>query len=246
MRRGGWRSACALILVVAILVSGAALIAHHRQADLLDADADLTPGNPRLSALAQKLAAPIFHTQCAGCHGDDLRGDRAKGVPDLTAGNWLYGFGEVSEIERTIGYGIRSGQPKSWNLASMPAFGTSVPYAKYRIEPLKPDEIRDLAEYVLSLSGPADHEAAARGHTLYLGRGLCFDCHSDDARGDPAVGAPSLTGKTWLYGSGTREDIFRSIAHGHAGICPGWDRPPDAAAVRALAVYIYVRSHKAS
>jgi cytochrome c oxidase cbb3-type subunit 3 len=245
MRRRRWLSAGIFGLTLAVLVGGGALIIHHRRTELLNADADLMPGNPHLAALAQKLAAPIFHARCAGCHGDDLRGDRSKGVPDLTAGNWLYGFGAVSEIERTIAYGIRSGRPKNWNLASMPAFGTATPYDKYRIEPLKPDEIRDLAEYVLSLAGPADQTAAARGHTLYMGKGLCFDCHSDDARGDPAVGAPNLTGKTWLYGNGTREDLFRSIAHGHAGICPGWNGPPDATAVRALAVFIYLRSHKA-
>jgi cytochrome c oxidase cbb3-type subunit 3 len=245
MRRNGWWSAGVFIFAISILFGGDAWIAHHRQAALLNADADRTPADPHLSALAQEMAAPIFHARCAGCHGDDLHGDRRKGVPDLTAGDWLYGFGEVSEIERTIAYGIRSGRPKNWNLASMPAFGTPTPYDKYRIEPLKPDEIRDLAEYVVSLAGPADQAAAAHGHTLYMGKGLCFDCHSDDGRGDPAVGAPSLAGKTWLYGNGTREDLFRSIAHGHAGICPGWNGPPDPTVVRALAVYIYLRSHKA-
>jgi cytochrome c oxidase cbb3-type subunit 3 len=245
MRRQGWLIARVFAFALAVLVGGVVLVVHHRQTELLNADADRTPADRRLSALAQRLAMPIFHAQCAGCHGDDLHGDRRKGVPDLTAGNWLYGFGEVSEIERTIAYGIRSGRPRNWNLASMPAFGTATPYDKYRIEPLKPDEIRDLAEYVVSLAGPADQAAATRGHTLYMGKGLCFDCHSDDARGDPAVGAPSLAGKSWLYGNGTRDDIFRSIAHGHAGICPGWNGPPDATAIRALAVYIYLRSHKA-
>jgi len=148
MRRNGWWSAGVFILVIAILFSGDAWIAHHRQVALLNADADRTPADPYLSAFAQKVATPIFHARCAGCHGDDLHGDRSKGVPDLAAGHWLYGFGEVSEIERTIAYG-------------------------------------------------------------------------------------------------TRDDIFRSIAHGHAGICPGWNGPPDATAVRALAVYIYLRSHKA-
>jgi cytochrome c oxidase cbb3-type subunit III len=244
MRRRAWLSAGIFALTLAVLTGGGAMIVHHHRTELLNADADRTPADRRLSALAQELAIPVFHAQCAGCHGDDLHGDRSKGVPDLTAGNWLYGFGEVSEIERTIAYGIRSGRPKNWNLASMPAFGTPAPYDKYRIEPLKPGEIRDLAEYVASLGRPADPGAAARGRTLYMGKGLCFDCHSDDARGDPAVGAPSLTGKSWLYGNGTRDDIFNSIAHGHAGICPGWSGPPDATAVRALAVYLYVRSHK--
>jgi cytochrome c oxidase cbb3-type subunit 3 len=245
MRRRKWLSASIFAFTLAVLVGVGVMVIHHRQTELLNADADRTPADRRLSALAQELATPVFHAQCAGCHGDDLHGDRRKGVPDLTAGNWLYGFGEVSEIERTIAYGIRSGRPRNWNLASMPAFGTATPYDKYRIEPLKPDEIRDLAEYVVSLAGPADQAAATRGHTLYMGKGLCFDCHSDDARGDPAVGAPSLAGKSWLYGNGTRDDIFRSIAHGHAGICPGWNGPPDATAIRALAVYIYLRSHKA-
>jgi cytochrome c oxidase cbb3-type subunit 3 len=242
MRRLRWLGAGITVLAVA---AGGALIANRGHGALLDADPDRTVSDPHLSALAQELAAPIFHARCAGCHGEDLHGDRTKGVPDLTTGHWLYGFGAVSEIERTIAYGIRSGRPKSWNLASMPAFGTPAPYDKYRIEPLKPGEIRDVAEYIVSFSGPADQNAAARGRTLYMGRGLCFDCHSDDARGDPAIGAPSLAGDAWLYGAGTREDLIRSIAHGHAGICPGWSGSPDAASVRALAIYIYIRSHKA-
>ncbi len=245
MRRRAWWNAAAFLAFVAIIAGGATLLAHKREVELLTADADLTPANPRLSALAQKIATPVFHARCAGCHGDNLQGDRAKGVPNLTAGHWLYGFGEVSEIERTITYGIRSGRPKHWDLASMPAFGTATPYAKYHIEPLKPDEIRELAEYIVSLSGKtADHDTAARGHALYMGRGLCFDCHAENAGGDPAVGAPSLTGETWLYGDGTRDDLFQSIAHGHAGVCPGWTGQADATAIRALAVYIYTRTHR--
>ncbi len=82
----------------------------------------------------------------------------------------------------------------------MPAFGTASPYRKYKIEPLRPDEIRDAVEYVESLAGQAvNREAAARGHVIYLGRGLCFDCHGEDGRGDPAIGAPGLTGEAWLY-----------------------------------------------
>jgi cytochrome c553 len=108
MRRQGWLIARVFAFALAVLVGGVVLVVHHRQTELLNADADR-----RLSALAQRLAMPIFHAQCAGCHGDDLHGDRRKGVPDLAAGNWLYGFGEVSEIERTIAYGRHRCRPSA-------------------------------------------------------------------------------------------------------------------------------------
>jgi cytochrome c oxidase cbb3-type subunit 3 len=234
--------------IVGLIAAGAALTAlfverRHEMA-LVRADADHVPQDAALLAVADRIAKPLYARNCAGCHGADLRGDTAKGVPDLTSGRFLYGFGQVSEIEHTIAYGIRSGRPKSWNLAAMPAFGAAAPYARYKIEPLKPGEIDDVVEYLVLVSGrPADSAAVARGHAVYTGRGLCFDCHADDAGGDPSIGAPGLVGPAWLYGDGSRAALRKSITYGHGGICPGLRGPFDPAGARALALYVYQASH---
>jgi cytochrome c oxidase cbb3-type subunit 3 len=231
------------VWVVAILLIG--LIAwrlhdSNERARFLRADADLIVNDPVLSAFALKKAKPAYAEHCAGCHGDDLRGNHGQGAPDFTKGVWLYGSGQVSELERTITYGIRSGRPKSWNLADMPAFAQAVPYKKYAIPPLAPGQIRDVIEYLISQAGkPADESAAKRGGQIFAGDGVCYDCHSNDARGDTAIGAPGLLGPAWLYGDGSREALFQSIAHGHQGICPGWVGDHDPVAVRALAFYVH-------
>ena len=51
-----------------------------------------------------------------------MTGDPARGAPNLIDAEWIYGSGTVSEIEYTITYGIRAGNPKSRNLAFMPSF----------------------------------------------------------------------------------------------------------------------------
>lgn len=66
----------------------------------------------------------------------------------------------------------------------------------------------------------ADDEQATRvGGRLFQDN--CSVCHSADASGNTAVGAPSLTGRSWLYG-GSDEDILHSITHGRAGVMPPW------------------------
>ena len=201
------------VAVASISVSASMLSQHSREAALVRADADEIPNHPAQLSFALHLAKPAYDQECASCHGADLRGDRGKGVPDLTVGRFLYGFGQPSELERTIAYGIRSGRRKSWNLASMPAFATPSPYAAYKIEPLRSDEIDDVVEFLVASSGrAADPAAAARGQTVYTGKGLCFDCHSDDAKGDPSIGAPSLLGGAWLYGDGSRAALRKSVS----------------------------------
>ncbi len=182
-----------------------------------------------------------YAQHCAGCHGADLKGDRSRGVPDLTDQDWLYGTGRVGEIERIILYGIRSGDSRAQNLASMPAFATANPYPRYRIEPLSPAEMRDVTELLYSFQHPqaADAAAVERGTAIYHGKGYCFDCHSDHARGDSAIGAPNLTDATWLYGDGSRAAIYQSIAHGLGGVCPAWHGRLAADTIRAIAVYVH-------
>jgi cytochrome c oxidase cbb3-type subunit 3 len=212
-----------------------------RRADenrLLSAAPEAIRADANLAAIANDIAKPAFEKNCAACHRDGS-GDSTRGVPAFVVGGWLYGSGEVLEVERTIAHGIRAGDPKGRNLADMPAFARANPYAREKIDPLSPDDIEDAAEFVVSLSGAkADAASVARGKALFEGRGGCSDCHGGDARGDQAVGGPSLTGPRWLWGDGSRDSLRESIARGHAGVCPAWGRRLEPATVRALAVYV--------
>ena len=144
------------------------------EARLLRADPAVLPSDAALMDFARPPGADLFEAHCAKCHGLTGRGDSARGIPDLTDGDWLYGNGEVADIERVIDSGIRSYRPKSWNLASMPAYARPRPSRKdLRIEPLTPGDIRDVVEFLIQAQGrDADPAAALRGAAIYGGRGM--------------------------------------------------------------------------
>jgi len=235
-------------LAILFIVSGALAVAvvvdwrtqHALKVRLLTANPDRISVDRRLREYALPLGHTAFNRHCAGCHGVQMRGDRARGVPDLTDGDWLYGRGRVGEIERVVMYGIRSGHSKTFKLASMPAFATANPYSRYAIEPLSRQEVDDVTALIYSFQHKTGIDAVAvqRGSTIYHGKGLCFDCHGDHATGDPAIGAPNLTDSIWLSGVGSIEDIKASIERGAAGICPQFSSrlPPET--MRAIAVYV--------
>jgi cytochrome c oxidase cbb3-type subunit 3 len=106
------------------------------------------------------------------------------------------------DVEKIIRYGIRSGHPKTWNLAVMPAYGSAHPSAtEPSIPQLSKTEIDDLVEYLFFLEKrSANAVAAKRGAALYGNKAGCFDCHAGDGGGDLPIGAPSLTDGIWLYG----------------------------------------------
>ena len=81
----------------------------------------------------------LFLNNCATCHGSDARG--SKGFPNLTDGDWLWG-GEFATIKETIANG---------RMGMMPPMAAAVG---------TPDDVRNVAHYVLSLSGSA-HDALA-------------------------------------------------------------------------------------
>ncbi len=230
------RASPALILVAAFAVGAAAwgsviLRDRERQVRLVSNYADALPADPSLDAFAQALARPAYDKNCADCHGASAQGDSKRGVPDLRRGAWLYGFGRVSDIERTILYGIRSGHGRARNVTDMPALGLT--------HKLTDGEIADVAGYVMSLSQPGgDAAAIARGNAIFQGKGECFDCHGADASGNIDWGVPALTGSGWLYG-GTREAISTSIHDGRHGRCPAWIGVLDAATIRALAILLH-------
>lgn len=210
---------------------------------------DEIPANQELNAFAMARGRPAFARRCARCHGIAGQPDPLHGVPDLRDRDWLYGSGRVGEVERVILYGIRSGNSKGWNLASMPAFGTPHPYARYSIPSLTPQELADVTEYVYSFQHrDADLGAVVRGKRVFEGqsRGLCWDCHGGLGTGDPSIGAPNLRDGIWLFGDGSRRSIYRSIAYGRAGSCPAWIGKLSPVTIVAVAVYTHSLSQAPS
>ncbi|MFT4077438.1 MAG: c-type cytochrome [Asticcacaulis sp.] len=222
------------------------------------ADPAQLPANTALFEHLTREGRGIFQKDCAVCHGANAKGDRVKGTADLTDDDYLYGEGELAQTEQTILYGIRSGDPKGWNLAYMPAFGTANPYGPYKLDPLTPGEIDNLAAYLSEASktstssqthgvppSPAALSPAAQaGYALYDSKG-CWDCHAADRGGDGAIGAPNLVDKVWLYGTGSKADIAHTLTEGRKGQMPAFFRKLTARQVRAVSAYVYsLQSHK--
>ncbi len=186
--------------------------------------------DPQMQAYAFAVGQSIFGDNCAVCHGQGGLG--GKGYPNLREGVWLWG-GSLEQIQQTITYGIRSGDPNAHN-SQMPAFG--------RDGILQPSQIDDLTEYVVSLSHrPADAAAVARAAPLFQSN--CAVCHGAGGTGNQLVGAPNLAdgGRQWLYGS-DRASIHDQIWNGHGGVMPAWGRRFDANTIKALAVYIHANA----
>jgi len=222
--------------IIGISIVWVGLCVHTRsvQAALVSTwPADLQR-SPKLLETAMRIARPVYATHCALCHGTDLTGNRTKGVSPLSGPAWLYG-GDIADLENTIRYGVRSGDPRSHNVTDMPAAG--------RTQQLSASQIADVVEYLLSLTqNPHDESAAQRGDALFHDQGNCFDCHGNDAKGNTNYGSPSLRGPAWIYG-GDRQALYQSIYSGRHGLCPAWNSSLSAVQIRALAAFIYVESH---
>jgi cytochrome c oxidase cbb3-type subunit 3 len=204
-------------------------------ARLVVTPAEATPADPALVKFAHQAAGPVYAKNCARCHGADMKGSQALGAPNLVDSVWLYDQGRVSDIERAVLYGVRSGHAKSHNITDMPAVG--------RLGVLNPSQIRDVVAYVLKISHrTADPVQAARGQALFNDKGNCFDCHAADGSGNPDYGSTDLTANVWTYG-GDPETLFKSVRDGRHGVMPAYIDTLSATQIRALALDIYVRSH---
>jgi len=170
---------------------------------------------------ALQMGKVLFEDNCAACHQRSAKGNVALGAPDLSDGDWLYG-GSGSDITTSIHDG-RSGVMPPW--ASLGA-----------------DNVKNLAQYVLSLSGtPHDAAKAAAGQPLFA---TCAACHGADGKGNPALGAPNLTDKVWLHGSSVA-DIEKSIGEGRQGHMPAWSPRLSDDQIHVVAAYVYHLSHPA-
>ena len=166
--------------------------------------------NAEALAVGQKL----FLNHCAQCHASDGAGSR--GFPNLTDRDWLWG-GEPKLVEASIANG-RTGV--------MPPFGQA----------LGEEKIKDVASYVMSLSGGvADSIRVAKGRDVYMA--TCFACHGADARGNTALGAPNLTDRIWLHGSGD-ENVIQTISRGRTSQMPAHKDLLSEARIRLVTAYV--------
>lgn len=167
-----------------------------------------------------------YAVNCSQCHGSGAAG--GKGYPNLNDDEWLWG-GTPEAIYETLKHGIRFEADFDTRFSEMPAFG--------RDELLTREEIEQVTDYTLSLSG-ADHDAAsaAAGEILYVDN--CAACHGDTGDGDPEQGAPALNDAIWLYGE-TRDEILTQIDEPKHGVMPGWVDRLDDATLKKLAVYVH-------
>lgn len=169
---------------------------------------------------ALQIGGRLFQTYCVQCHGTDMRG--SKGFPNLVDADWLYP-GTPEGIKQTIMEG-RNG--------AMPPFGAA----------FKPEQITDVAQYVLSLSGRSTAaDAAKRGEETF--KTTCAACHGPEGKGNQALGAPNLTDNVWLYG-GSLATVTETIAKGRQGQMPAHKDLLGEPRVHLLAAYVYAQSQE--
>lgn len=178
--------------------------------------------SPELMKYALRGGATIFKNACSSCHGTGGAG--SKGFPNLNDDDWLWG-GELKDIYQTLLYGIRSGHDQA-RFSQMPAFGLD--------KLLKKEEIRDVMDYVLSLSGKAEY--SKKGEKIF--KANCTSCHGANAKGNQKVGAPNLTDQIWLYGA-NESDLFYTIYFSRAGVMPNWSGRIDEQSIRQVALYVH-------
>jgi cytochrome c oxidase cbb3-type subunit III len=163
---------------------------------------------------AQAMGQRLFLTYCAQCHGADARG--AKGFPNLTDNDWLWG-GDPAVIKTTITGGRQ---------AVMPPWGPV----------LGDDGVKDVANYVRSLSGLAnDSIRAARGKEIFQTN--CVACHGPEGKGNQALGAPNLTDRIWLYGS-SEATIIETVSKGRQNQMPTFKDLLGEGKIHLLAAYV--------
>ena len=164
---------------------------------------------------AISIGERLFINHCAACHGSDARG--SKGFPNLADNDWLWG-GSFETIQQSITNGRNGVMPP---MAA--AVGSS-------------EDVRNLANYVLSLSGSAHNNLAAE-----LGRSkftVCAACHGADGKGNAALGAPNLTDKVWLHGWG-ESAVVAMITEGKNNVMPAQAERLSAEQIRVLAAYVW-------
>ena len=173
-------------------------------------DAQALARDPQAMGIGQRL----FLNTCAQCHGSDARG--SKGFPNLADVDWL-GANTLDAVKQTIVEG---------RIGMMPPMAAALGSA---------DDVKNVAHYVLSLSGSAHNDIAAQLGKMKFG--ACAACHGADGKGNTALGAPNLSDKVWLHGFG-EQAIISIITSGKTSAMPAQGRLLTPEQVHVLAGYV--------
>ena len=173
-------------------------------------DAQALARDPQAMGIGQRL----FLNTCAQCHGSDARG--SKGFPNLADVDWL-GANTLDAVKQTIVEG---------RIGMMPPMAAALGSA---------DDVKNVAHYVLSMSGSAHNDIAAQLGKMKFG--ACAACHGADGKGNTALGAPNLSDKVWLHGFG-EQAIISIITSGKTSAMPAQGRLLTPEQVHVLAGYV--------
>ena len=174
--------------------------------------------DPQAHAIGERL----FMNNCSQCHGSDARG--GKGFPNLTDNDWLHG-GTPEKIVESITKG---------RIGYMPVMAAAVGTS---------DDVKNVANYVLSLSGsPHDSVRANLGKEKFA---VCAACHGADGKGMQSVGSANLTDNIWLHGYGENA-IIAMVTNGKTNIMPAQEGKLSEAQIHVLASYVWGLSNNAA
>lgn len=179
--------------------------------------------------ITQSAGKALFNENCAACHQVG-GGGKVGHYPNLTDDDWLYG-GTYEKIQETITDGRHGYMP---------------PFA----EALEKDQIEDLANYVLSLSGnQVDAAKAKKGDALFHSNtAACFYCHGDDAKGRKIIGSANLTDHIWLWANvpaaetpADKVAAVEQVIEGglNKGVMPTWGGRLTPEQIKVLTVYVH-------
>ena len=182
--------------------------------------ATMSPEDMSRDPQAKAIGERLFMNNCSQCHGSDARG--SKGFPNLADGDWLHG-GTPAQITETLTQG-RIGQ--------MPPMAAAVGTA---------DDVKNVANYVLSLSGsPHDSLRANLGKSKFT---ACAACHGMDGKGNQALGAPNLTDDIWLHGYGEGA-IIAMVNNGKVNQMPAQGDKLTEGQIKVLTSYVWGLSNQ--
>ncbi|MGP1255414.1 MAG: cytochrome-c oxidase, cbb3-type subunit III [Kiloniellales bacterium] len=204
--------------------------ARERQGEFLvgvqEASLEEILADDTLFTFAQRGGAIAFADNCSACHGAGGKGNEG-GFPVLADDAWIWG-GSLEAIHHTIAHGVRWEDDPDTRFNMMPAYGDGL---------LSEEEIAQVTDYVLSLSG-----RAPEGADLALGEEVfaiqCAACHGEMGEGVTDLGGPNLSDAIWLYG-GERNEVMAQIVNPQHGVMPSFQVRLEDETLKMLAIYVH-------